>query len=102
MKTEMFVKKESLKEQKLTDLLNIFVSLEKIQDFCDSLRAVPKIWSSEAKKKSNDHQYYSTGLTCQILFEIINLDSPERESSLQANVSTPLCSDIEQSIAIQQ
>ena len=43
MKTKMFAKNQSSKEQKLTELLKFWVSLEKIQDFLDNPHAVQKL-----------------------------------------------------------
>ena len=43
MKTKMFAKNQSSKEQKLTEFLKFWVSLEKIQDFLDNLHGVQKL-----------------------------------------------------------
>ena len=43
MNTKMFAKKQSSKEQKLTELLKFWVSLKKVQDFLDNPHAVQKL-----------------------------------------------------------
>ena len=80
MKTKMFAKNQSPKEQKLSELSKILVSLKKKIKIYSIIRMLYKHFRSLANFEAirpNGQEYHSIELYCQKLFELIKSDPPE-------------------------